>query len=212
VSNVVFFDGQNDSVNCGNGVSLQLANAFTFDVLVNLIKPDGVYWAIFSKYLGGNGYTFLTDNTGRLLCDVNGATYFTLGVTPIKDFNRWYRVSASWVAGAGIKFYVDGALVYTSPIVAGPIVDSGTVLTLGWHVSNWRGRMAHVVIYNRQLTDDEVAYNYAHPNNPIKRGIVLNLSQESIQGAQWLDLSGNANHGTYQNGAVPQRANLVTQR
>jgi hypothetical protein len=56
--------------------------------------------------------------------------------------------------------------------------------------------MAAARIYNRILSAAEVAYNYQHPNNPIKRGRVLDLSQESLFGSYWYDLSGNANNGT----------------
>jgi hypothetical protein len=74
------------------------------------------------------------------------------------------------------------------------------------------GPIAEVQIYNRQLSDDEVLYNNSHPNNPKRRGLVLNLTQDSIYGPQWNDLSGNANNGTYVGGAVPVSANRLSGR
>jgi len=65
-------------------------------------------------------------------------------------------------------------------------------------------------LYNRILTAEEVAYNYRHPNNPKRRGLVLNLSQESLYGTQWQDLSGNANHGTITGAIAKNIADSLT--
>ena len=65
-------------------------------------------------------------------------------------------------------------------------------------------------LYNRILTAAEVKYNFAHPNNPKRRGLVLNLSQESLYGTQWQDLSGNANHGTITGAIAKNIADSLT--
>ena len=209
MSNVVFFSGTDGYLNCGSDASLQLTTVFTFDTLVKKRKvKDANYPTIIGKWdagAGGKGYIFGILYDGRLFVDPNAATYITT-VYPCTDSNRWYRLSISWVAGAGFKFYVDGNLIYTSAIYAGPIVDSGTALLLGSNLGGlhfWQGDMAEVLIYNRQLTDDEILYNYFHPSKPKRRGLVMNLNQDSIYGTQWRDLSGNPNHGTYTGATAP---------
>ena len=216
MSNVVFFDGVDDYVDCGNNASLHLTTAFTFDVLVKIRKiKDATYPEFLAKWVGSQGYSFFIDNTGKVWITINATSLNTTAIYQVKDDNRWYRVSASWVGGAGIKFYVNGNLIFTSAIVAGPIIDSATNIHIGDNTAGgnfWQGNMAEVLIYNRQLTDDEILYNSSHPSKPKRRGLVLNLNQDSIYGPQWVDLSGNANHGTYVGGAVPVTANRLAGR
>jgi len=57
---------------------------------------------------------------------------------------------------------------------------------------------AFLLVYNRSLTPSEVAWNYQHPENPVRRGLVLWLAPWSFDPStgKWYDLSGNRNHGT----------------
>jgi hypothetical protein len=117
-------------------------------------------------------------------------------------------------SGTSWKGFLDGqrkfSLVKTTTLTnAVGILYLGSAGAAGGYTDM---KISESQIYNRQLTDSEVLYNFMHPGNPIKRGIQLNLTQDSIQGAQWLDLSGNNNHGTYVGGAVPQVANLLCGR
>jgi hypothetical protein len=110
------------------------------------------------------------------------------------------------------KGYVDGNRIVN--LATNFTLAGGAATVYIANASVFLGSMvvSEVQIYNRQLSDDEIAYNNSHPNNPKRRGLVLNLTQDSIYGPQWNDLSGNANNGTYVGGAVPVTANRLAGR
>jgi len=66
-----------------------------------------------------------------------------------------------------------------------------------------------VLVYNRALSDSEIAQLYSNPTNPIRDGLVLWLQADPayIQGSTWIDLSGNGNNATLYNVQLVQ---LVT--
>ena len=66
-----------------------------------------------------------------------------------------------------------------------------------------------VLVYNRALSDSEIAQLYSNPTNPIRDGLVLWLQADPayIQGSTWVDLSGNGNNATLNNAQLVQ---LVT--
>jgi hypothetical protein len=132
--------------------------------------------------------------------------------------NAWHHYVVVFNRTANFAYaYKDGFLVSTVNIAA----IAGTINPIGASIIDTTAFSSNALIstsrsevqlYNRALSDSEVLYNAMHPNNPKRQGLALNLTQDSIQGAQWLDLSGNNNHGTYTNGAVPVSANLLAGR
>jgi len=58
------------------------------------------------------------------------------------------------------------------------------------------GTIALVRIYNRVLSEDEVRWNYLHPDNPVRDGLVLWLKMDEGEGTKVFDYSGNDNDGT----------------
>jgi hypothetical protein len=116
------------------------------------------------------------------------------------------------------KFYVDGVLIDTvnsaTNMIAGGVANAyvGGVPG-GSYSATYQGLIYSADVYNRILTLAEIQYNTAHPNNPKRQGCVLNLTQESLSGGQWKDLSGNANHGTLSaTGVGPIAANNLAGR
>jgi hypothetical protein len=155
----------------------------------------GTYWLTFLKF----GVAAVPST----LCEVKVGDLINLTIS-------WDSTSSD------VKFYKNGQLIQTINS-AGAIVASGFNFNLNEPgpiipIWNMKCNIYSVNLYNRVLTSDEILYNFMHPGNPIRRGIQLNLTQDSIRGAQWLDLSGNNNHGTYVGGAVPQVANLLAGR
>jgi len=65
-----------------------------------------------------------------------------------------------------------------------------------------------VLVYNRALSDSEIAQLYSNPTNPIRDGLVLWLQADPayIQGNTWVDLSGNGNNATLYNTQLIQLA------
>jgi hypothetical protein len=68
---------------------------------------------------------------------------------------------------------------------------------------NMKMMQYQLLVYSRALEDSEIQWNYLYPDNPIRNGLVLWLqaSPENIRDIdgdgvpEWVDLSGNNNHG-----------------
>lgn len=229
MSNVVSFDGVDDYVTCGVNVAVFKMGAGSFSIcgrIKNLRPPptgynrSGVFgvrtgvaisrYALEIDRLTRTIHVGIIDDLGNIVegdrsFDVNDSRWhhYCVVINRITNVEKIYADARQ--LGADIGIAAIGGNINPDGLSYVGYGIFGTVLPLD-------GFTAEIQLYNRAITDNEVYYNYEHPGNPIKRGIVLNLTQESIQGAQWLDLSGNANHGTYVGGALPMRANLITQR
>ena len=228
MSNVVFFDGVDDYVTPGTNVAVfkMGSGSFSISVRAKSVRRVGAdKTALFGVAVGGgtsryqlslynlNG-TFgwsLKDDAGNII-----ETYPSTTATEAID-NRWHYFSVIFNRTSNNAYlYKDGFLVNTTSIAA--IV--GTVNPIGislisssaFGAGMLDGYVSEVQLYNRALSDDEILYNNSHPNNPKRRGLVLNLTQDSIYGPTWLDLSGNANNGTYVGGAVPVTNNRLAGR
>ena len=221
MSMVMGFDGIDDYVNCGALATLDLQGAFTIEVLV---KPRNFtdYQALTWKWDGPTrkGYiVYLLPSSGDT-CQIviyhenGGVRAFTSASYYVKK-NTWTRITYTWSDVTDtIRLYIDS--VYKEQqagydglgIVALPCIIGAT----GTPTYPLNGVIAQVCFYNRVLSDDEIVYNIAHPQNPKRRGCVLNLTQESLFGGQWKDLSGNANHGTLANHAGPIPSNNLAGR
>jgi len=216
--NALFFPtaARTDYVDCGNGASLNPATTGLISV-ETWVKAKALYAPLITvfatKWLGGAGWVF----------GFNAQLYFYVADTTVilatTDQNlsdRWLHIVATYTSGAATgKIYVNG-IDKTSASAARALVNPAQNLWIGNS-----GGLAHAPVggfisatrvYNRILTAEEVAYNYRHPNNPKRRGLVLNLSQESLYGAapQWKDLSGNANHGTITGAIAKNIADSLT--
>jgi len=64
-------------------------------------------------------------------------------------------------------------------------------------------------VYNRALSDAEIAQLYSNPTSPITSGLVLWLQADPayITGSTWIDLSGNNNNATLYNTQLVQLIN-----
>jgi len=104
-----------------------------------------------------------------------------------------------------LKGYKNGLLVSSRADVA-PSTGNLQNLRIGEAiVGGFSARMVlhHVLIYSRPLSDDEIRWNYENPEDPVSDGLRLSLyahpdnvrdiDNDGIN--EWLDLSGNGNHG-----------------
>jgi hypothetical protein len=214
MSQCIKFEGTNSYVDCGGGGTLNLNAAFTIEVLfkklTSTIAPN---MQVLGRWAGGNGYImYLQGGTGRLSMYLNGSADYANNTIP--TVNQWIRVSATWTAGGRLRIYKNGALADTLAVFAACGDSGNNFLISGTYgaYSRFQGAIAQITVYNRALTLAEIAYNYAHPNNPIRRSRVLDLNQESFFGGTWTDLSGNGNNGTLTAGPLLNPCNNVAGR
>jgi len=191
---------RSDKVDCGNGASLNLLTAISVDVLVKFPMPSGNQIVFMCKWNTNVGWLLQWDGTNDyfFLYVADGIVCRT--TYPLNGLNKWTHVCFTFTSGAATgKGYING-VDRTDFQAAKALGNPAVNLIVGnYVVANLapnNGFMAAVNIYDRVLSPSEVAYNYAHPNNPIKKGLIVGLTQESLFAGTWRDISGNANHGT----------------
>jgi len=210
-------------INCGTGVSLDISGPITVCLRCKLPigDPSGTMLTTFMLVKDGGTYRYgiYRDSTSKTMSfyvrlTINGVK--STDVSRITNDGLWHHYTGTF-DGRYVRFYIDGDLKKTTDAGSADTITTGpgTAMDIGY----WGAGGAYITellsecqIYNRQLSDSEVYYNYGHPNNPKRQGIQLNLIQDSIYGAQWSDLSGNGNHGVYTGNAVPQVANRLAGR
>jgi hypothetical protein len=233
MSNTVFYDGVDDSVTVANHATLNITGDITAEVRVKIPPPSHITGAggAYSKILckGPPGYNnlgaygiIIAESTGRIWWILRKSTndaYDVVGdVAPAPTYtnlsDRWFHIVGTFNGTTGeARLYFNGFMVHNKVFAFTVLNTNVNPLYVGANQEYYyRGLIAETQIYNRVLSDDEVLYNNSHPNNPKRRGLVLNLTQDSIYGPTWLDLSGNANNGTYVGGAVPVTANRLAGR
>jgi hypothetical protein len=230
VSNVVFFDGVDDYVTCGVNIAAFKMGNLSFSICGRIkcfsTSPNDATCVFGVRTnVAVSRYALQINRSAN---NINMTVIDDLGnsATGLRNFNvtesKWHHYCLVVNRTTNLaKIYVDGfqlgADINIAAIVGTVNPDGNSYIGYGVFGTpiSLNGLMAEVQVYAKALTDAEVRYNYEHPGNPVGQGnqsLRLNLTQESIRGAQWVDLTGGGNHGTYVGGAVPRRANLVTQR
>lgn len=220
MSNVVSFNGVDGQVIVVGAASLLLTTEFTIIMRFKVIQKYQFQTYLLNRNnYYGLLYGYTTTYTGYrntvefFLAGYAGDDLRVLSGINIPD-TGWHHVAYAYSnTGTSWKGFLDAQRIFSLVKTTTLSAAAGNMAIGSGGTGNYNNCMiSEMQIYNRQLSDDEIKQNYEHPGNPIRRGLVLNLTQESIYGTQWNDLSGNANNGTYVNGALPTRANLVTQR
>jgi len=131
----------------------------------------------------------------------NGAWYFTPGYNgPTVVFTH---VAGVRYNGTSLLFYVNGNQVESASIPAYNLFEApGYHSSIGSYnrgaAGFFMGYIYNVLIYDFALSQSQIQYNMANPDNPIREGLLLWLKADPayISGSTWYDLSGNNNNGT----------------
>jgi len=211
--NALFFPtaAGTNSVNCGNGASLQISGTISMEIFVKLAEISPQACIIFGRKFNATGWEWGFNYPSRQIYLFSDTGYCVTSVTGL-NLRSWSHIVVTHTPGAATaKVYVNG-IDKTAAQAVRPLTDPAASLYVSSSISYAPigGYCAGFHLYNRILTPEEVAYNYRHPNNPKRRGLVLNLSQESLYGTQWQDLSGNANHGTITGAIAKNIADSLT--
>ena len=109
-------------------------------------------------------------NTGALRFGVYNGTHHTVATPATYNDGRWHLATATFSPGTGMALYVDGVLTASSTVT-----DAAEVTTGYWRIGydslgSWpaaptsaffAGSVAHAAVFERVLTADEVAGQYA---------------------------------------------------
>jgi len=158
------FDGVDDYVDCGNDVSLQMANNFTVELLIKANIIQGEFYDPISKgHTATEGWVF--QGYGAVMyvhMMPAGTANFTID---LRD-EKWHHLVAvkTNISGQGLTLYLDGKKDAQNPGATGDIAGA-TIwnLSIGRDTQNFRnfaGLIDEVRIYDRALTADEIKAHY----------------------------------------------------
>ena len=202
----VYFNGVNQYGLAPNSASLNITTSLTILSWVCVgSSPSGSYRAIVRK---DGSYALRFDSGGNLQGFIwQSGTSYGSGVVP---------ASSAWLPGAWTQwtFTYDGSylrLYKNGQEITSPVSRAGTIdinknavgigsNSFGSHL--FLGQIGLVLIYNRALSQSEIAAVYSNPSSPPTNGLVLWLVADprylydiNWDGwVDWRDLSGSGNH------------------
>jgi hypothetical protein len=102
-----------------------------------------------------------TDNTDLKAAYFDGTHWQQTANSPLTP-NNWYQITGTF-DGTNINMYKQGAVVNTVAVPGSPLSSGGGInLMRRWDADQlWDGRLSVVRIYNRALSNVEIAQNYA---------------------------------------------------
>lgn len=190
----VYFDGVEDYVETANSISLNENITLEALFMPSVIPQSHDYPMLMSNKINtGSGFIFRIDSMDPPnLCLIIWKDYVSPGsACTILDGIRWYH-GIGIVDNDSVKLYVDGTFRKATTLSdVAPTVND--IVRIGWRqlsMDFFEGYIAFVRIYNRALTEDEIEWNYLHPKDPVRDGLMLWLDAEDYDGATWPDRSG----------------------
>jgi len=158
------FDGVDDYIDCGNPPSLSPTEAIT---LMAWIKREEVndYGMVIGK---GSSYLLGYYNNNRIFFNFyNGTSWLTnIYSNTVITHQEWHHIAATYDKNqAKVKIYINGELDKEASVTPYNIYQSTYSVYIGymqgwsqwWHL---QGKIALAAIFNRALTDEEIAKIY----------------------------------------------------
>ena len=166
----IIFDGTDDYISCGNDSSLNILRTVTME-LVFKVNGFGSPWTnVFGK-MNADGdsntrcYTAFINSAGYVhfvTADVSSQEH--LDSTNFISTGVWYHWVGTINRNTGLlKQYVNGTLNSTAGVRTTDIVINSDPLKVGYignYYQRYNGDVALAKIYNRDLTQTEIAQNY----------------------------------------------------
>ncbi len=198
----VYIDGT-DKITCPDFIG---TGGITSQIMATIDTLGGTS----GRFIDDGQYFFYTTDTNDLfgLSSNNAGDFSNANFNTIDDECPRNYTSLRPVGGNNCKHY-KGALDVTGTIDSGTPVNGGAVIIGNRSALNrpLNGFIHSLLVYERLLSRFEIAWNYHHPKDPVKGGLVLQLDPDEISGSSWSDLSGNSNDGTI-SGASTKRGTL----
>ena len=140
------------------------------------------YQTVFDNPVNTDYWECWIYNDGRLTWRVSGKPgggFAAYDLDNLRGPDNWYHATFVWDRGLGqTRLYVDGVLRVTSALSESGWVDPNPMLNLaGGHQGNSKGNgiWDEVRVYDRALTDAEIAALAVVPPEPPPRGTVITL-------------------------------------
>ncbi len=201
---VLEFDGSEDCLFIGHDRALDMTDEITVEAwfMQRDVKSD--YHMIVHKSPTNNAWLLLNDQGAGASGDRIGWRWYDgQGAHTIEanglDESEWYHVAGVHDGSEG-KLYINGELVGSSAAPFEPV--TGEELQIGAGRPNpdtryfWNGKIAEVRIYNRALSQDEIAENMYKNLAGDEDGLVGYWPLDEGEGETAYDKSAGENHGT----------------
>lgn len=196
-NSALIFDGMDDVVNCGMG--LTLLGDFTLEVWVR--HTTGTDWQTYISnidYATDQGYWLGSNISGEVEFYISTASW-VLGTTTIADSN-WHHVAAVYSGGTGY-LYIDGILEGSS------IMSNSLTTTQSFTIGDdsdpvnfkYTGTIGDVRVWNvgRTLAEINTDMNSCLIGNEV--GLMAYYTFEDVGTSNLTDLTSNANDGVLTN-------------
>jgi hypothetical protein len=182
VGTALEFDGTDDYVDCGNSADLNPASAITVEAWVMMDDKTSFQQIVhrgssFAADINQGPYTMGIYNN-RIYWDIADGTTrssFALSISSLST-GAWYHFAGIF-DGTNQDFYINGVKYPHTSTVSSMRTDTNPVL-IGGSTFNFNGLIDQVRIYNRALSQDEIALNYELDNQcPI---VEINSTDQNI--------------------------------
>ncbi len=208
VSSALQFDGADDYITIADNAQLSGSSGvdFTWSFWFNPDSVPGVEYYLLTKSqsAGFKDYEFMyrADQTVSFYYENGGSNDGPCLCATTSTFNtgEWNHIAASFDGGSReLKIYVNGvfensySLTYDLPDGTGSLQLGQRAYTAGTY--NFDGAMDDVRIYDRVLTDTEVAYLYSSTKN-----LIAYWKMDETSGTSTEDSSGYDHTGTLSGG------------
>lgn len=205
----ITFDGTDDRVNAGSSPVFDITDALTLEawVKVDPTQPAN-YPRIIDKFdvVEQEGYNLIV-NGGHLfmeIIDVGGYSYSVYG-SSIDDGN-WHHVAGTF-SGDELRIYLDGTLDDSWSFGLSAIQTGSNELGIGnnYDGQSWLplvGSIDEVRVWNVARSDAQILACMNSPLAGNEPGLVGYWRFDENGGTTAMDLTGNGNHATLENGAA----------
>ena len=205
------FNGTNQFASRVNTASLKPAAAISIEQWLNAdnwnagTSSSNYKCALSCTEGGGYSHNIWSGNFYSYI--YAGGKYLTPSAS-VSNFGGWHHFVTTF-DGRYAKLYIDGSLANTDDFGSAnkTMTYASNSIFLGAEAgastspagNYWQGKIANTSIYNKALSDEEVAQNYNTTKarySLIQEGLMVNLISPSSSGTTWTDASGNANNAT----------------
>lgn len=181
LNNCLSFNGSNQYVNCGDIASFEYDDIFSFEAWLNTSENVSGRIIVSKVYSSGTyrGVLFQMDKTGHIiftLCNSYGGGLYLQVKTQTSGLNdgNWHHIIITYDGSHlanGVHIYVDSLNDSPLTIIKDTLGTNTVINTLNFQISGregidtiWNGKIDEIVIYNKELTQEEVTYRYNSGN------------------------------------------------
>lgn len=196
------FDGVDDYVSVPASASFANIIEITIEAFISRLGDGtGGYQKIAGTYsyspYGGYALFYARESQKIRFYTRDTTSGYYVEDTEIIPTNRWIHYVGTYSNGT-LKLYRDATIIASSTGNYTPILTDFEIGAWVQFSYYFNGYIGFVRIYNRALSDDEIMYNYLHPGDPVRDGLVLWLHWDSIDitNSLWKDKTYYGNDAT----------------